>query len=67
VIHAPPTEIGAGDLRGQAIAALVRAELAEEAAAGFPTLQRIPSTAVVKLLDHLATLPSDDIGALLDI
>lgn len=48
------------------IAALVREELDQEAAAGFPKLRRIPSTGVIRLLDYLATLPPADHPPLLD-
>lgn len=51
-----PAEIRPDDPRVLAIAALVREELAGEMAAGFPTLLRVPSTGVIRLLDHLTTL-----------
>jgi hypothetical protein len=49
-------EISADDPRVLAIVGLIREELEREAAAGFPTLQRIPSTGVIKLLDVFAAL-----------
>ena len=48
------------------IAALVSAELNEEAAAGFPKLSRIPSTGIIKFLDYWETLPPADHAPLLD-
>ena len=60
------SEIGPDDGRVLDIAALVRAELAEEAASGFPTLGRIPSTGTVKFLDHFETLGPADRNSLLD-
>jgi hypothetical protein len=55
-----PAEISPEDERVLAIAAALRAELAREAAGGFPLLSRIPSTGTVKFLDHFATLaPSE--------
>ena len=65
VLGAAP-EIGLDDARLSDIAAVVRAELAQEADAGFPTLSRIPCTGIVKFLDHFATLPPADRIALLD-
>jgi hypothetical protein len=62
--HIP--EIGLDDSRLSGIAALVRAELAEEADAGFPVLSRIPSTGIVKFLDNFATLAPADRISLLD-
>lgn len=59
-------QIRADDPTVLAVAALVRPELAAEAAAGFPTLRHIPSTGAIKLLDYLATLSSDELAALLD-
>jgi len=49
-----------------AIAALVREELAREAEAGFPTLTRIPSSGVIKLLDYIATLSEADRTSLIE-
>jgi hypothetical protein len=51
----PMSKIGPDDPRVSDIAALVRAELTEEAEAGFPVLSRIPSTGIVKFLDNFAT------------
>src|SRR5437762_1566857 len=48
------------------IAALVREELDQEAAAGFPKLTRIPSTGVIRLLDYLASLPPAEHAPLRD-
>jgi hypothetical protein len=48
------------------VAALYRAEMAEEVAAGFPTLRRIPSTPVVRFLDYWGTLEAPEQDALLD-
>jgi hypothetical protein len=53
------------DLRTN-IAALLRADFTAEAAAGFPTVRRIPSTDAVKFLDYFATLKSAEAAALLD-
>src|SRR5690348_10676099 len=61
-----PGEISPNDPRILAIAALIRAEQEEEAGAGFPTLQRIPSTGAIKLLDYLAALPPNEVDLLLD-
>jgi hypothetical protein len=65
VLGAVP-EIGPDDPRLSELAALVRAELAEEVDAGFPTLSRIPCTGIVKFLDNFATLAPGDRIALLD-
>ena len=59
-------EIGLDDSRLSDVAAVVRAELAQEADAGFPALSRIPCTGIVKFLDHFATLSPADRTALLD-
>jgi hypothetical protein len=48
------------------IAALLRADFAVEADAGFPTVKRIPSTETVKFLDYFAALEPDGRGPLLD-
>jgi hypothetical protein len=48
------------------IAALLLADFKAEAAAGFPTVRRIPSTEAVKFLDYFATLNSAEAAALLD-
>src|SRR5438876_8660558 len=48
------------------IAALLRADFALEADAGFPTVKRIPSTEAVKFLDYFAALEPDGRGPLLD-
>jgi hypothetical protein len=53
------------DLRTN-IAALLRADFAAEADAGFPTVRRIPSTDAVKFLEYFAMLKSDESAALLD-
>jgi hypothetical protein len=62
-----PPDIGADDPMVVAIAALTREELSREAAAGFPTLTRIPSSGVIKSLDYLATLSDVERAALLDV
>src|SRR5260370_39093147 len=49
------------------IAALLRADFAVEADAGFSTVKRIPSTEAVKLLDYFAALEPDGRGPLLDV
>ncbi len=61
-----PAEIAPDDRRLRAIAAVIHAEQAEEVAAGFPILHRIPSTGAIKLLDYLATLPPGEVASLLD-
>ena len=48
------------------IAALLRADFAMEADAGFPTVKRIPSTETVKFLDYFAALEPGGRGPLLD-
>src|SRR5260370_34043474 len=48
------------------IAALLRADFAMEADAGFPTVKRIPSTETVKFLDYFAALEPNGRGPLLD-
>ena len=48
------------------IAALLRADFAVEADAGFPTVKRIPSTEAVKFVDYFAALEPDGPGPLLD-
>jgi hypothetical protein len=48
------------------IAALLRADLAAEVDAGFPTVARIPSAETVKFLDYFAALEADGRGSLLD-
>jgi hypothetical protein len=60
------TEIGPDDSRVLGIAALIRAELAREADAGFPALNRIPNTRITRLLDHVATLALADRDVLFD-
>ena len=62
----PFAEIDLDDPRLADIAGLIRADLAEEADAGFPTLSRIPNTLVVKVLDHVATLCPAERAMLLD-
>jgi hypothetical protein len=47
------------------ISAPLKAHLAEEAQAGFPTLIRIPSTGTIKFLDHFSTLTAADADSLL--
>jgi hypothetical protein len=59
-------EIRADDGKVLAVAALIREELAREEAAGFPTLTRIPSSGVIKLLDYFATLSAIDRAALIE-
>ena len=53
------------DLRGQ-ISALLRTEFAQEAAARFPKLSRVPGTHVIRFLDYFAGLESAEQMALLD-
>lgn len=60
-----PGEIAADDPRVLAIAVVIRRELESEAAAGFPTLLRIPSTDIIKLLDYIATLPPAELDPLI--
>jgi hypothetical protein len=60
------SEIGLDDPRLAGIAGLIRADLAEEADAGFPTLSRIPNTLVVEALDYFATLGPSQRNSLLD-
>jgi hypothetical protein len=48
------------------IAALLRADFAVEADAGFPTVKRIPSTEAVKFFDYFAALEPGGRGPLLD-
>jgi hypothetical protein len=45
---------------------LLRAELATEAAAGFPRLKRIPQTKTIQFLDYYAGLEAPSASALLD-
>jgi hypothetical protein len=59
-------EIGLDDPRLADIAGLIRADLVEEADAGFPTVSRVPNTLVVKVLDHIATLGPVERAALLE-
>ena len=49
------------------IAELVRAELDQEAAAGFSKLKLLPSTGVIKFLDYFASLPPAEHAPLLDV
>src|ERR1700730_7713411 len=53
------------DLRRN-VCALLRADLAEEAAAGFPRLMNIPQTDIIWCLDHFARLSAAERDALLD-
>jgi len=48
------------------VAALLRQELAAEAAAGIPRLQHIPCTGVVQVLDYFETLTPSEFEELLD-
>jgi hypothetical protein len=48
------------------VVALLRAELAEEAASGFPRLRRIPQTDIIWFLDYFAGLPAAEPETLLD-
>ena len=59
-------EIDADDPLVVAIGALVRIELANKAAAGFPTLSRSPSSGIIKLLDYMAMLSEAELAGLLD-
>jgi hypothetical protein len=45
---------------------VLRAELEEEAASGFPRLRRIPQTDIIWFLDYFAGLPAAERGTLLD-
>ena len=60
------SEVGLDDPRLAGIAGLIRADLAEEADAGFPTLSRVPNTLVVEALDYFATLGPSERNSLLD-
>jgi hypothetical protein len=60
-----PTDLRSVDPGVAAIGALIRAELTEQAAAGLPLLQRVPSTGAIKQLDHMATLTLAEITALM--
>jgi hypothetical protein len=53
------------DLRSKVVA-LMRAELAQEAAAGFPRLSRIPQTDIIWFLDYFGGLSVADRESLLD-
>ncbi len=53
------------DLRANVVA-LLRNELGEEAAAGFPRLRRTPYTHIIWFLDYFAALPPGEQGPLLD-
>lgn len=59
-------EIGPDHPTARAIAALVKGEIVPQAAAGFPTLRRIPSSGVVRLLDYMDSLTGEARAALLD-
>jgi hypothetical protein len=48
------------------VSALYRAELAQEVAAGFPRLKRLPNTQVIRLADYLTALAAPERDALLD-
>jgi len=48
------------------VSALLRAHMAEEAESGFPKLSRIPSSDMVRWLDHVSTLTATDRNSLLD-
>jgi hypothetical protein len=48
------------------VTTLLRAYLATEAGAGFPRLNRVPSSSVVRFLDYWAGLPGGEREALLD-
>ena len=62
-----PPDIRLDDPRVADVAALVRAELEAEVAAGLAALTRIPSTGIIKFLDYFATLGAADRQALLDM
>src|SRR6202040_1427154 len=47
------------------VRALLRAHIGEEAQAGFPTLNRIPSSSMIKFTDYVATLTAVERDALL--
>jgi hypothetical protein len=47
------------------VSALLRAHLAEEAQAGFPTLSRIPSSSMIKFMDYVSTLTTVERDTLL--
>ena len=65
-MRGPAAEIGLDDPRIAEIAAVVRAEFAQEVEAGFPRLRRIPSTGIVQFLDNFAILEPSGRTALLD-
>ena len=48
------------------VSALLKAHLTEEAHAGFPTLNRIPSSGTIRFLDYVATLTAADLDSLLN-
>lgn len=48
------------------ITALVRAELDQESAAGFPKLKRIPSTGIIRFLDYWESLPAGEHDPLIE-
>src|SRR3954453_22957389 len=50
----------------QNVATLLRAELAQEVASGFPRLRRIPQTDVIWFLDYFEGLTGAECEALLD-
>jgi hypothetical protein len=54
------------DERVLAVAAQLRPELTREAESGFPLLNCIPSTGVIRFLDHFAKLPTAEHAAFLD-
>jgi hypothetical protein len=48
------------------VTALVRAELEEQTAAGFPKLKRIPSAGIIRFLDYWDSLPSREHASPMD-
>lgn len=50
-----------------AIAAILLTKLDEEVQTNCPNLSRIPSTGIIKFLDHFASLPAAERGPLLEV
>jgi hypothetical protein len=59
----PEPEIRVDDARVLAIGGRIRAEMQQEAAQGFPTLRKIPSTGIIKLLDYFDISSGDERAA----
>ena len=49
-----------------AVAAILLSKLDEEVQNNCPNLSRIPSTGIIKFLDHFASLPAAERGPLLE-